>query len=112
MTSAQVATSVTTSSTPNQIRGSWEETINLLERLEVDGTRCALVWQGERATAGDDETQRTTDPLELIACRVQSAGTLQNDAYSCQTMNLASGGDTAVPRPRASIAQISFREEF
>jgi hypothetical protein len=112
MKSAQVATSVTTSSTLNQIRGSWEETINLLERLEVDGTRCALVWQGERATAGNDETQRTTDPLELIACRVQSAGTLQNDAYSCQTMNLASGSGTAVPRPRASIAQIAFREEF
>lgn len=97
-----------------QIRGSWEEFVNLMERLEVDGTRCALIWQGERAEAGAqvDPTQRTADPLELIACRVQSAGTLQNEQYSCQTMTLASTGETSVPRPRASNQQIVFREEF
>lgn len=112
MQSARVANGL--DSPQEQIRGSWEEFINLTERLEIDGKRCALIWQGERAEAGSqvDPVQRTADPLELIACRMDSGGTLQNDAYSCQNMTLGSSGLTAVPRPRASIAQIQFREEF
>ena len=97
----------------NVTEGSWEEFLNLVERLEVNGQECALLWQGERAVAGSADGQRTADPLELMMVRLASVGAITQQQYSCQPMQLPSdSSDVSVARPWMAIEAIDFREEF
>lgn len=97
----------------NVTEGSWEEFLNLVERLEVNGQECALLWQGERAVAGSNDGLRTADPLELMMVRLASVGAVTQQQYSCQGMQLpSSASEVSVARPWMAVAAIDFREEF
>jgi len=93
---------------------TWGHVVDLLRRLEQDGKRCALVWDGDRA----DETlgatsavvQTAADPMELLMVRVTNVGALQHVAYEAQDMNLADGDEC---KPTAMMTQTyTFEEDF
>lgn len=92
-------------------RASWAQWLDVMRRIEGDGTACALVWEGERFVGftGEERVQVCADPLNLAMCHVVGLGDLEQLEYDGRTENLA-GGAECVPRPVSHIRGLRFRE--
>ena len=92
---------------------TWGTVMNMLQTLQSNGERCALVWEGDRAEdvgASSAVVQTAAEPLELLMVRVADVGAMTQVAYQGQTKNLA-GGDECRPTPMLT-GSLSFEEEF
>ena len=93
---------------------TWGHVLDLIRRLEMDGKRAALVWDGDRASeslgASSSVVQTAADPLELLMVRVANVGNMKHVAYEGQIENLA---DDDACRPTPMMTQtITFEEDF
>ncbi len=113
MLPATEASDVLRSPASQPTRRSWQEWVDAVRSLEVDGRPCALVWEGDRAVGSltEDTVQLPTDPTDVMMVRVTSAGTVEHTGYEDRGLNLAAG-ETCVPRPVCMVRGVTLREEF
>ena len=92
---------------------TWGHVVDLLRRLEIDGKRCALIWEGDRADdvgSGSSVVQTAADPMELLMVRVTNVGPMRHVGYEAQDKNLADG-DECKPTPMMTQTY-TFEEDF
>ena len=92
---------------------TWGHVVDILRRLEMDGRRAALVWDGDRAVdigSTSDVVQTAADPMELLMVRVTNVGNMQHIGYEGQDKNLA-GGTECKPTPMMQQTY-TFEEDF
>lgn len=97
-------------------RRTWAHWESLLQRIQIDGTPVALLWEGDRAAPYDaslvfDPPACVVDPNELVLCRVTEPGSVEQEAYVCRDVYLPAANDT-LPRPLAAIRGIQLTEEI
>jgi len=92
---------------------TWGHVVDILRRLEMDGRRAALVWDGDRAVdigSTSAVVQTAADPMELLMVRVTNVGNMQHIGYEGQDKNLA-GGTECKPTPMMQQTY-TFEEDF
>lgn len=97
-------------------RRTWAHWESLVQRIQVDGTPVALLWEGDRAapfaaSLTFDPPACVCDPNELVLCRVTEPGSVEQEAYLCRTVFLPEANES-LPRPLAAIRGIRLTEEF